>query len=106
MPKKFKGENTKAQDARARKAAVKHAETERKDKAKEDAYWEDNDKHNAKKQQRKASKEGKKLENMNKKKELQEIYEKEMEACKGKSVSQTPQTKVSSLLYMLYFFLQ
>ena len=53
MPKKFKGTNTKAEEARARKEAVKVAEKERKKKEEEDRYWEDNDKHVLRKQQRK-----------------------------------------------------
>lgn len=54
MPKKFKGENSKAAEARARKEAVKQAETERKQKEEEDALWADEDKHVQRKQQRKA----------------------------------------------------
>ena len=53
MPKKFKGTNTKAEEARARKEAAKGAEKERKQKEEEDKYWEDNDKHVLRKQQRK-----------------------------------------------------
>ena len=53
MPKKFKGTNSKAEEARARKDAVRLAEKERKQKEEEDKYWEDNDKHVMKKQQRK-----------------------------------------------------
>ncbi len=55
MPKKFKGENSKAAEARARKAAQKDAENEKKQKALEDEYWKDDDKHAARKQQRKVS---------------------------------------------------
>ena len=53
MPKKFKGTNTKAEETRARREAVKVAEKERKQKEEEDRYWEDNDKHVLRKQQRK-----------------------------------------------------
>ena len=53
MPKKFKGINSKAEETRARREAVKVAERERKQKEEEDKYWEDNDKHVVKKQQRK-----------------------------------------------------
>lgn len=67
MPKKFTGENSKAVEARARKANVKNEvnlvnvkpltfyfqERARVEKAKEDAYWQDDDKHAAKKMQRK-----------------------------------------------------
>ena len=55
MPKKFKGENSKAQEARARKDAVKVLEEEKKKQEEEDALWADDDKHVAKKQQRKVS---------------------------------------------------
>ena len=53
MPKKFKGENSKAAEARARKEAVKVEEAVRKQKAVEDEYWRDDDKHVMRKQQRK-----------------------------------------------------
>lgn len=53
MPKKFKGENSKAVEARERKSAAKREEADRKQKAAEDAYWADDDKQNAKKAQRK-----------------------------------------------------
>ena len=53
MPKKFKGENTKAQDARARKAAAKEAAEEKRRKEEEDAAWRDDDKHASRKQDRK-----------------------------------------------------
>lgn len=53
MPKKFVGENSKAAAARARKSAVKDEERTRQEKAKEDAYWADDDKHVQRKQQRK-----------------------------------------------------
>lgn len=53
MPKKFKGTNSKAEEARARKEAVKVEERERKQKEEEDKLWEDNDKHVQRKQQRK-----------------------------------------------------
>ena len=53
MPKKFKGENSKAVEARIRKDAQKQAEQERIQKEKEDALWVDEDKHIARKLQRK-----------------------------------------------------
>lgn len=52
MPKKFAGENSKAVAARARKAAVKEAETIKKVKEAEDKAWEDNDKQVLKKKQK------------------------------------------------------
>lgn len=56
MPKKFRQENTKAFEARARKDAQKVAERERLEKEKEDELWRDDDKHLARKQQRKVRK--------------------------------------------------
>ena len=53
MPKKFKGENSKAVEAKARKASQKAEEADRKAQAAEDARWEDDDKHVMRKQQRK-----------------------------------------------------
>lgn len=53
MPKKFKGENTKAVVARQRKADARHEKEERLAKEKEDEYWRDDDKHVTRKQQRK-----------------------------------------------------
>lgn len=52
MPKKFVGENSKAVVARARKAAVKEAENERKAKEAEDKAWKDDDKQILKKKQK------------------------------------------------------
>lgn len=52
MPKKFVGENSKAVAARARKAAVKEAESIKKAKEEEDRAWEDNDKQVLKKKQK------------------------------------------------------
>lgn len=53
MPKKFPTENTKAVQARARKADAKAAEKAKSDKEKEDAAWRDDNRQLAKKQQRK-----------------------------------------------------
>ena len=53
MPKKFRGENSKAVEARARKAAQKEAETERKQQQLEDEYWKEDDKNVLKRLQRK-----------------------------------------------------
>ena len=55
MPKKFRGENSKSVEARARKAAQKDAEAERKQRELDDEYWKDDDKHVLKKLQRKVS---------------------------------------------------
>lgn len=53
MPKKFKGENSKAAEAKARKTAQKDADDQRKQQQLEDEYWKDDDKHLQKKLQRK-----------------------------------------------------
>lgn len=53
MPKKFQGENSKSAVARARKAEAAAQEKLKKDKALEDAYWQDDDKHVQRKQARK-----------------------------------------------------
>lgn len=67
MPKKFQGENTKAQAARARKAALQNEKEEMRRKAEEDAYWADNDKHVKRKEQRKDEREKKKHDILEKK---------------------------------------
>ena len=53
MPKKFKGENTKATEARARKAAVQNEAAEKRRQEAEDALWVDENKHLERKTQRK-----------------------------------------------------
>ncbi|XP_067666682.1 coiled-coil domain-containing protein 124-like [Haliotis asinina] len=83
MPKKFKGENSKAVEARARRDAQKHAEQEKKQKEAEDELWRDDDKHVARKQQRKEDKEKKRLEQLEKKKELQQLHDEEMSKLKS-----------------------
>lgn len=94
MPKKFKGENSKAVEARARKDAAKVAEDEKKKQAEEDALWADDDKHVAKKQQRKEEKEKKRQEQLEHKKELQRLADEEMSSLKGKDRS-APPTKIT-----------
>ncbi len=83
MPKKNWGENTKATEARARKAAVKAEERERKEKEVEDKLWEDNDKHVLRKQERKEDKERKEKERLQKKLETQQLLEEEMKQLKS-----------------------
>ncbi|KAI1719332.1 coiled-coil domain-containing protein [Ditylenchus destructor] len=78
MPKKFVGENSKATVARARKEAAKTEQFEKVEKAKEDAYWADDDKQIQRKQQRKAEQEGKRLEALERKNALKQAYELEM----------------------------
>uniref|UniRef100_H2XNC6 Coiled-coil domain-containing protein n=1 Tax=Ciona intestinalis TaxID=7719 RepID=H2XNC6_CIOIN len=93
MPKKFQGTNTKAVEARARKAAQQAEKQDLKKKQEEDLYWQDDHKINLRKQNRKEIQEKKKLETLNKKKELAELYEAEQSNL-GKSAKPAP-TKVS-----------
>lgn len=90
MPKKFKGENSKAVVAKARKAEAAAEEKARKDKAIEDAYWEDNDKHVQKKQARKDEREKKRQADLEKKAELRALAKNEEESSTPKVVP-TPQ---------------
>jgi hypothetical protein len=84
MPKKL-GENTKAVEARARKGnAMKEAEA-RKQKEQEDAYWQDDDKQIARKQNRKQEKEMKRLETTVRKQVNKQMAEEELESAVPKS---------------------
>jgi len=77
MPKKFKGQNSKAVEANERKAAVKKAEKEQKEKEIEDAKWEDNDRHALAKEARRKADEEKRLMAIQRKNEKKELEEKE-----------------------------
>ncbi|CAL8111393.1 unnamed protein product [Orchesella dallaii] len=80
MPKnKAWGENSKAAEAKARKAETKKAEDEKKTKAAEDAYWQDDDAKLAKKQNRKEEQEKKRIEKLQKKTESKQMEQEEME---------------------------
>lgn len=94
MPKKFKGENSKAVVARARKSAAADAVKAKKEKEAEDAYWADDDKSVQRKQNRKADKEQKKAELLNKKREREELYNAELESIKSAKPAK-PSTKVT-----------
>lgn len=83
MPKKFKGENTKAVEARLRKNAQRQAEADKKLQAEEDEYWKDDDKHVLKKQQRKDDKEKKRQEQLERKLESEKLLDEEMSAIKS-----------------------
>ncbi|KAF7663569.1 hypothetical protein LDENG_00206790 [Lucifuga dentata] len=85
MPKKFQGENSKAATARARKAEAKAVADARKKQEEEDALWEETDKHVLKKESRKDSKEKKRLEVLERKKENQRLLDEESARLKGKS---------------------
>ncbi|XP_033334423.1 coiled-coil domain-containing protein 124 [Megalopta genalis] len=78
MPKKFVGENSKAIAARARKAAVKEAETTRKALEAEEKAWQDDDKQLLKKKQRQKEQEKKRQQQLEKKAEAKALLEKEM----------------------------
>jgi len=93
MPKKFKGENSKAVEAKARKSAAVAEEKQRKQKEEEDAYWADDDKANARKQQRKEEKEKKRLEQLERKKELSEMHDTEMNSIKGAKATASKVTR-------------
>ncbi|PIK33897.1 putative coiled-coil domain-containing protein [Apostichopus japonicus] len=93
MPKKFPTENTKAVQARARKADAKAAEKAKSDKEKEDAAWRDDNRQLAKKQQRKTDKEKKRLEDLARKNENKKLLEEEEEIIKGKPVKPSKLTR-------------
>lgn len=93
MPKKFKGENSKAAEARARKTAQKDAEEERKQKQLEDQYWQEDDKNVLKKLQRKDEKEKKKIDQLERKKEIQKLADEELASIKP--VKLAPPIKVT-----------
>lgn len=77
MPKKFKGENSKAVEARARKEEKATSEKEKKQKAIDDAYWQDDNKQLQKKQAKKEDAERKRLEALEKKKQREELLAQE-----------------------------
>ncbi|KAL1375350.1 hypothetical protein pipiens_004684 [Culex pipiens pipiens] len=81
MPKKM-GINSKAVEARERKADAKKVASEKASKAAEDALWQDDDKQLAKKKKQKEEEERKKLEQARKKAEAKELLEKEMSSIK------------------------
>lgn len=83
MPKKFKGENSKATVARERKAAQEAEIKAKKEKEEEDALWEDDDKHVLKKQQRKEDREKKRHEQLEHKKELARLADEELNSIKS-----------------------
>lgn len=99
MPKKFKGENSKATVAKERKAAQQAEVQAKKQKEQEDAYWADDDKHVQKKLQRKDEKEKKRLEQLEHKKELARLAEEEMEkvkAAKPKTAAKVTRSQIES----------
>lgn len=81
MPKKM-GINSKAVEARERKAEAKKVATEKAAKAAEDALWADDDKLLAKKKKQKEEEERKRLEQARKKAEAKALLEEEMNSIK------------------------
>ncbi|XP_062815882.1 coiled-coil domain-containing protein 124 [Anolis carolinensis] len=90
MPKKFQGENTKSAAARARKAEAKAAADAKKQKELDDAFWKDDDKHVLRKEQRKGDREKRRVEQLERKKELQRLLEEEDAQLKGKAPKGPP----------------
>ncbi|XP_031633207.1 coiled-coil domain-containing protein 124 [Contarinia nasturtii] len=84
MPKKM-GTNSKAVEARERKATQKKAVQEKVTKAAEDALWTDDDKQLAKKKGRKEEEERKKAELLRRKAENKAMLEQEMASIKTAS---------------------
>lgn len=90
MPKKFQGENTKSSAARARKAEAKAVADAKRQQAQEDAFWQDDDKHVQRKEQRKEEKEKRRLEQLERKKESQRLLEEEDARLKSKQAKPAP----------------
>ncbi|XP_050719337.1 coiled-coil domain-containing protein 124-like [Eriocheir sinensis] len=88
MPKKFQGENSKSAVARARRSEAVAQEKQKKDKALEDAYWQDDDKHIQKKLARKEEREKKRLAELDKKAEIRALAEEEAKELAPKATPQ------------------
>ncbi|XP_077989057.1 coiled-coil domain-containing protein 124-like [Glandiceps talaboti] len=94
MPKKFKGENSKAAVARARKADARAEEEAKKQKALEDEYWKDDDKFVQRKQDRKADKEKRRQEELARKSAARKALEEEEESL-AKTSAKNPSSKLT-----------
>ncbi|XP_075145605.1 coiled-coil domain-containing protein 124 [Haematobia irritans] len=81
MPKKM-GMNSKAVEARERKAAVKQATQSKLAKEAEDRLWQDDDKGLARKQQKREEEERKRAEAAKRKAEAKALLDKEMDSIK------------------------
>lgn len=79
MPKKNSswGENSKAVQAKERKASQKREEQEKRQKSKDDEYWRDDNKNDAKKKERKDNAEQKKQDALKRKQDAKKILEEE-----------------------------
>ncbi|XP_075062919.1 coiled-coil domain-containing protein 124 [Mixophyes fleayi] len=89
MPKKFQSENTKSAAARARKAEAKAVADAKRQQALEDAFWQDDDKHVIRKEQRKEEKEKRRLEQLERKKESLRLLEEEGARLKSKQAAKS-----------------
>lgn len=87
------GINSKAVDARERKASAKKDAHEKAAKAADEALWRDDDKSLARKQSRKEEDERKKAELLRRKAENKALLDKEMDSIK--TTSKAPQQKLS-----------
>ncbi|XP_055514295.1 coiled-coil domain-containing protein 124-like [Leucoraja erinacea] len=95
MPKKFQGENSKSAAARARKAEVKAAADAKLRRELEDAFWKDDDKHIARKEQRKVEKEKKRVDVLERKKEIQRLLDEEGCSMTVKASKPAPPVKIT-----------
>ncbi|NXA74410.1 CC124 protein, partial [Thryothorus ludovicianus] len=82
MPKKFQGENSKSAAARARRAEAKAAAEARRQQELEDELW-------------KEEREKRRLEQLERRKELQRLLEEEDSKLKGKSPKQGNPGKIT-----------
>ncbi|XP_078279912.1 coiled-coil domain-containing protein 124 [Rhinoraja longicauda] len=94
MPKKFQGENSKSAAARTRKADVKAAADAKLRRELEDAFWKDDDKHIARKELRKVEKEKKRVDVLERKKEIQRLLDEEGCSVMAKT-SKAPPAKIT-----------
>lgn len=92
MPKKFKGENSKAVEAKAKKEEKKTEEREKKVRQEEDAKWVDDDKLVLKKQSRQQQKEAAAAEKTSHKAALREAYDADMASAAAVTTSAKNET--------------
>ena len=83
MPKKFAGENSKAVQAKARKAEARNVEVDKKAKAAEDALWAEDDKLVLRKQEKKEAELKKAQEKLARKLENDKLLEEENKKLKS-----------------------
>lgn len=96
MPKKFKGENSKAVEAKQKKSERLQSQQEEQERRKEDELWKDDDKALAKKRERREEQEQKRLEQLEKKLERQKLAEEEESQIKsGKKTAKAPAKKMT-----------